>query len=135
MGCGVSIGPIAPQPKTSVSDNEAATSCHRCGTKGHNARSPECPQRGKPATSAKACGYCKRTDHVYADCPRVEARRKGKKRTSTTRSGPTPKAVAAVNGNLVDHIRSLSADVERGQTAERELAEVKKLLEARGRRR
>ena len=64
--------------------------CSKCGTKGHNARSRECPKRGKPTTTAKACGYCKHTDHVYADCPTAKARRKGKKRAPTSRREPTP---------------------------------------------
>ena len=64
--------------------------CSKCGSTEHNVRSQKCPEWGKPTTTAKVCGYCHRTDHVYADCPTAKARRRGKKRTPTTRREPTP---------------------------------------------
>jgi len=64
--------------------------CSKCGGTDHNILSPKCPEWGKPATTAKACGYCHRADHLYADCPTAKARRKGKKRAPTSRREPTP---------------------------------------------
>ena len=64
--------------------------CSKCGSTDHNVLSPKCPEWGKPATTAKACGYCHRADHLYADCPTAKARRKGKKRAPTSRREPTP---------------------------------------------
>ena len=86
---------LRPTPKEIQMPNETYT-CSKCGTLGHNAQSPECPEKGKPATAKKACGYCKHTDHVYADCPMAQARRKGKKRRPVTRKGT--KARASGNG-------------------------------------
>ena len=83
------------------------------------------------AMNSKVCGYCKSTEHVYHDCAKAKAFRARKTSTAIPRKDAKPKASA--NGNLVDHIRRLKADRERGQAAERELAEVRKLLEARGR--
>ena len=88
------IRPPAPKEATQMA-NETYT-CHKCGTKGHNARSPGCPQKGQPATPKKACTYCKHTDHVYADCPLALVRRKGKKRQPVTRQ--SPKAAPSVKG-------------------------------------
>ena len=70
--------------------------CSKCGSTDHNVLSPKCPGWGKPTTTANACGYCHRTDHIYADCPTAKARRRGKKRTPTTRRELKPKA--SVNG-------------------------------------
>jgi len=83
--------PAPAAAKERAMTNEDYT-CSKCGTKGHNARSPECPKRSKPTTTAKACGYCHHTDHIYADCLTAQARRKrkGKKRTPATRREPTP---------------------------------------------
>ena len=64
--------------------------CSKCGSPDHNVLSPKCPGWGKPTTTANACGYCHRTDHIYADCPTAKARRKGKKRAPTSRREPTP---------------------------------------------
>jgi len=83
------------------------------------------------AMSAKVCGYCKSTEHVYHDCAKAKAFRARKASMAIPRKDAKPKASA--DGNLVEHIRRLKADMERGQAAERELAEVRKLLEARGR--
>ena len=97
-GGGAHESPETPAAaKERAMTNEHYT-CSKCGTKGHNARSRECPKRGKPTTTANACSYCKHTDHVYADCPMAKARRKGKKRTPTTRREPKPQASA--NGFL-----------------------------------
>ena len=98
--------------------------CSKCGTKGHNARSPECPQRDKLATPRKACGYCHHTDHVYADCPMAQARRKGKKRAPVTRRDPK----ASVNG-FSSALTALRA--ERGEL-DQAIAALER-LEARGR--
>ena len=87
-------GPPAPKEATPM-PNETYV-CGKCGGKGHNARSPECPEKGETAVVKKSCGYCKHTDHVYADCPMAQARRKGKTRKPVTRT--SPKAVASVNG-------------------------------------
>ena len=83
------------------------------------------------AIKSKVCGYCKSTEHVYHDCAKAKAFRA--RRTSTVIPRKDAKPKASADGNLVEHIRRLKADMERGQAAERELAEVRKLLEARGR--
>lgn len=62
--------------------------CRRCGTKGHNARSPECPKRKAPA---------------------------GKTRAPLTRRSPKPKAAQpAANGfaGLLAELRSKRDDYE-----------------------
>lgn len=113
------------QTKERPMPNETYT-CSKCGAKGHNARSPECPEKGKPAPLKKACGYCKHTDHVYADCPMAPARRKGKKRRPFMLK--TPKPAATTNGfaSTLHVLRAEHADLTAAIAAlER--------LEARGR--
>ena len=77
--------------------NETYT-CSKCGTKGHNARSPECPKRTAPARkppgASPKCGYCHhlKTDH-RAGCPFGVGGKKGKPVTRKS-----PKAAASRNG-------------------------------------
>jgi len=82
--------PEAPAAAEERAVSKQIHACSKCGSTGHNVLSPQCPGWGKPTMTAKACGYCKRTDHVYADCPTAKARRKGKKRMPTTRRELTP---------------------------------------------
>ena len=108
--------------------------CSKCGSTGHNVLSPQCPGCGKPTMTAKACGYCKRTDHVYADCPTAKARRRGKKRTPTTRREPKPKA--SVNGfavRLVEAIEVKRASIARLQGEIEGLDQAYALLAGQGR--
>lgn len=81
---------MPPTPKEARPMPNATYTCPGCGATGHNARSSECPEKGKPAAPSKACGYCKHTDHVYADCPMAQARRKGKKRKPFMLKTPKP---------------------------------------------
>ncbi len=103
------IRPPAPKEEPPMA-NETYT-CGKCGAKGHNARSPEGPQKGTPATATKACGYCKHTDHVYANCPMAQARRKGKTRQPVMLK--TPKPAASVNGfaGVLVALRAEQADL------------------------
>ena len=84
----------APSDSPAAEEDRAMSkqihTCSKCGSTDHNVLSPKCPEWGKPTTTAKACGYCHRTDHVSADCPMAKTRRKGKKRAPTSRREPTP---------------------------------------------
>lgn len=57
--------------------------CHRCGTKGHTARSTECPQRNAPA---------------------------GKTRAPLTRRGPKPKAASPPANGFAGALAALRAE-------------------------
>ena len=108
--------------------------CSKCGSPDHNVLSPKCPGWGKPTTTANACGYCHRTDHIYADCPTAKARRRGKKRTPTTRREPKPKA--SVNGfavRLVEAIEVKRASIARLQGEIEGLDQAYALLAGQGR--
>ena len=85
-----------PTPQEEKPMGKQIHACSKCGSTDHNVLSPKCPEWGKPTTTAKGCGYCKRADHVYADCPTAKARRKGKRRMPVTHREPTPKP--SVNG-------------------------------------
>ena len=62
--------------------------CSKCGVKGHNARSPECPTRGNAAAQAK-CGRCHRPkDDHSAKCKLAG----GKKRGPFMLANPRPAA-------------------------------------------
>ena len=85
--------PDAPAEAEERAMSKQIHACSKCGSTDHNILSPKCPEWGKPTTPAKECGYCKRTDHVYADCPTAKARRKGKRVMRKD-----PKAGASRNG-------------------------------------
>ena len=120
-------------PETPATAKERAMSkqihtCSKCGSPGHNVLSPKCPEWSKPTATAKACGYCKHTGHVYADCPMAQARRKGKKRHPVTRRSATRPADASRNGfaGVLTALRAERAELDQAIGAlER--------LEARGR--
>ena len=118
--------PQAPaEAKERPMTNEYYT-CSKCGTKGHNARSPGCPARSAPVAAPAApprCGRCHRPkdDHT-AGC----ALGAGKKRQPVTRH--EPKAAASANG-FAGALTELRAEREELNAA---IAALER-LEARGR--
>ena len=94
--------------------NETYT-CGKCGAKGHNARSPECPQKDKLATFKKACGYCKSMEHVYHDCAKAKARLKEKRKPFMLKTPkpaePTSKGFAGVLAALRAEHADLTAAI------------------------
>ena len=102
--------------------------CSKCGSPDHNVLSPKCPGWGKPTTTANACGYCHRTDHIYADCPTAKARRKEKRKKRQPVTRHEPKATASRNG-FAGALAALR--VERGEL-DQAIAALER-LEARGR--
>ena len=126
--------PEAPAVAKERAMSKQIHACSKCGSTDHNVLSPKCPGWGKPTTTANACGYCHCTDHIYADCPTAKARRRGKKRTPTTRREPKPKA--SVNGfavRLVEAIEVKRASIARLQGEIEGLDQAYALLAGQGR--
>lgn len=91
---------------------------------------PGAPRQRAPVT----CSRCGETGHNALGCTGAKKKATRAPTGGGTRSKPAakpvtpPEAAAMTNGDLVDHVRRLVADVMRGQAAERELAEIRKLV-------
>lgn len=100
------------------------------------ARRAPAPPTPPPPTKPKEepavnCSTCGKPGHA----------RSCAKKTTDTRSKPAattvkPREAAPINGangSVADHLRQLRADIERGQAAELELSEIRKLVGSEGR--
>jgi hypothetical protein len=108
--------PRSPLPPAHPGEQPMPRTCSNCRKPGHKA--PTCPE--KKGTAPAGGGSAKAKKPAKAS-PLTHKKRTVKTRASVASNG---------SGALAEAVRELSAKVEAGRAAERELAEVRKLVGA-----